>query len=111
MAIAGAVLEHLAREVKCKTLFITHYPALARELEVRYSQDIANVHMSFREDVKLDGGREICFLYKLAAGISSGSFGIECARLAGVPSSILHEATRAADAMQRILQLKSKNAT
>ncbi|KAF8580675.1 hypothetical protein K439DRAFT_1356338 [Ramaria rubella] len=110
MAIAGAVLEYLCREIKCQTLFITHYPALARELEAHYPGDIGNRYMDFREDTRIDGRREIRFLYLLADGISKGSFGIECARLAGLPESVLREATSKAETMQGFMEHRSRQA-
>ncbi|KAF8522087.1 DNA mismatch repair protein MSH3 [Hysterangium stoloniferum] len=114
MAIAGAVLEHLCKDVRCQTLFITHYPTLARELEARYPNEIGNRHMSFVEDTRIDGRREIRFMYKLTEGISKGSFGIECARLAGLPEHILNEASSKALTMRSLMEeraelAKSKN--
>jgi DNA mismatch repair protein MSH3 len=110
MAIAGAVLEYLCQRVKCHTLFITHYPTLARELELRYPQDIGNRHMSFIEDTRIDGRREIRFLYQLTEGISEGSFGIECARLAGLSEQILNEATLKARTMEGLMEKRARNA-
>lgn len=103
MAIAGAVLEYLCRDIGCRTLFITHYPNVARELEARYPEAIGNRHMSFVEDIRIDGRREIRFLYRLVDGISKGSFGIECARLAGLPESILQQAASKASVMEEIM--------
>ncbi|KIJ37706.1 hypothetical protein M422DRAFT_177572 [Sphaerobolus stellatus SS14] len=111
MAIAGAVLEYLCQEVKCQTLFITHYPSVARELEARFPDAIGNRHMSFIEDTRLNGRREIRFLYQLAEGISAGSFGIECARLAGIPESILDQATVKATAMEELMKRRGRTAT
>lgn len=47
----------------------------------------------------MDGKREITFLYKLTAGLARESFGIECARLAGVPETILENANTRSIAM------------
>ena len=110
MAIAGAVLEFLCQEIKCHTLFITHYPTLARELELRYPQDIGNRHMGFKEDTRIDGRRDIRFLYQLTEGISENSFGIECARLAGLPEQILRDATSKAAAMEELMEKRARNA-
>ena len=43
MAIASAVLHHLVQNVKCKTLFITHYPQVATDLERMFPADVGNV--------------------------------------------------------------------
>jgi DNA mismatch repair ATPase MutS len=56
MAIAQAVLEHLIENVRCKTLFITHYPLLAAEIEKQVrsapipllSVVISQVHMQYQ---------------------------------------------------------------
>ncbi|KAF8894689.1 muts domain V-domain-containing protein [Infundibulicybe gibba] len=82
MAIAEAVMHQLTHETKCKTLFITHYPSVASNLERIFPAEIENLHMGYEEDTRIDGVREITFLFKLARGIAPESFGIECGRLA-----------------------------
>ena len=82
MAIAGAVLQQLVTKTKCKTLFITHYPEIALELERKYPDAVENVHMGYMEETRIDGTRQVTFLYKLTRGITTNSFGVECARLA-----------------------------
>jgi DNA mismatch repair protein MSH3 len=72
MAIADAVLHHLVENIKCKTLFITHYPLIATALESRFPLDIQNLHMGYEEVSRVDGTREIIFLYRLIPGIASG---------------------------------------
>lgn len=107
MAIAGAVLGYLCREIKCKTLFITHYPSVALELEARYPALVVNKHMGFIEDTRIDGRKEIRLLYRLVDGICEISFGVECARLAGLPNSILEEATLKAQKMQDLMNKRA----
>jgi hypothetical protein len=69
LAIANAVLEHLITQVKCKTLFITHYPQIGKELEAKaklvsssivllllvlqYPTEVSNAHMGFIEEEKI----------------------------------------------------------
>ena len=72
MAIADAVLHQLVETIKCKTLFITHYPLVASDLESRFPLDIQNLHMGYQEVSRIDGTREIIFLYRLTSGIASG---------------------------------------
>ncbi|KAH7910649.1 muts domain V-domain-containing protein [Hygrophoropsis aurantiaca] len=100
MAIAGGVLQHLVQEVQCKTLFITHYPLVAIDLEKRFVGDIRNLHMGYTTETRIDGTRNVTFLYHLTPGIAAESFGIECARLAGVPEQILEHAFRRAKSCQ-----------
>ncbi|KAF8497242.1 DNA mismatch repair protein MSH3 [Russula emetica] len=84
MAIAHAVLHYLVNTKRCKTLFITHYPLVGAELARQFPADVQNLHMGFTEDTRINGMREITFLYRLTKGLATESFGIECARLAGI---------------------------
>ncbi|KAG8910926.1 Mismatch repair protein msh3 [Tulasnella sp. 418] len=96
VAIASAVLQHLVDTVKPKLLFITHYPLIATEFGRMFS-DVENLHMGFAQT---QGKRRIDFLYKLEPGIASGSFGIECARLAGLSDKILDHAYKQSHEMK-----------
>lgn len=100
MAIASATLQHLVQNTQCKTLFITHYPQLAVDIERKYPVDVENVHMGYTEDTRIDGSREVTFLYHLTPGITEESFGVECARLAGLPETVLREATTRSSALR-----------
>ncbi|KAK8861547.1 hypothetical protein IAR55_002369 [Kwoniella newhampshirensis] len=96
VAIAYATLSYVAG-IGCNTLFVTHYPMVAEELAKEKPDRISNWHMSF-EEVKLpDGSAEITFLYQLKRGLAEASFGVWCARLAGLPRSILETAQTRAD--------------
>lgn len=72
MAIADAVLQQLVQTIKCKTLFITHYPLVATNLEKKFPLEVQNLHMGYEEETHMDGTREITFLYRLTLGIASG---------------------------------------
>jgi DNA mismatch repair protein MSH3 len=110
MAIADAVLHYLIDTVKCKTLFITHYPVVAIDIEKKFPQDVQNLHMGFSEYKRVDGTREITFLYRLTPGIASGSFGVECGRLAALPESILEKAAAQAAIMQAMVKARHRKA-
>jgi DNA mismatch repair protein MSH3 len=99
MAVAAAALHHLLEVTKCKTLFITHYPLVATELEKKFPSDVQNLHVGYTAETRIDGKREIAFLYRLAPGAAAESFGIECARLAGIPEAILEGAREQSTAM------------
>jgi DNA mismatch repair protein MutS len=84
LSIAWAIAEHLAREAeRCpKTLFATHYHELtdlAADLP-----GVGNLHVSARE-----WKDDVIFLRKIEAGGSDRSFGIQVARLAGLPASVV----------------------
>ncbi|KAF5391272.1 hypothetical protein D9757_001964 [Collybiopsis confluens] len=104
MAIASAVLQQLVRETSCKTLFITHYPLVAAEIEKQFPGDVQNMHMGYTAEGRVDGTRDITFLYHLTQGITSDSFGVECGRLAGLPEDILRAASQKSSMMQTLVQ-------
>ena len=85
MSIARAVLEYCAQKLKAKTLFATHYhelTALEQTLPTVRNYNIA-VHAR---------GEEIIFLRKIVPGGADRSYGIEVAKLAGLPDSVLSRA-------------------
>ncbi|THH32975.1 hypothetical protein EUX98_g1202 [Antrodiella citrinella] len=104
MAVASAVLQHLVQHTACRTLFITHYPQVATDLERRFPADIQNMHMGFIEDTRINGTREVAFLYKLSEGLAAESFGIECARLAGVPDVVLQIAINHSEKLKQTIE-------
>jgi DNA mismatch repair protein MutS len=86
-AIAQAVAEILAQEIKAKTLFTTHYHELARLAET--TPGIVNARLEVREDQN-----EVAFLYKVVPGAAQKSYGLYVARLAGLPESVVERARR-----------------
>lgn len=86
LSIAWAVAEYLAdQEIKPKTLFATHYHELT-DLEETHP-GIFNLHVGVREH-----GEEIVFLHKIIPGRADRSYGIQVAKLAGLPSKLLQRA-------------------
>jgi DNA mismatch repair protein MutS len=85
LSIAWAVVEHLHGHARPRTLFATHYHELT-ELE-RLLAGVKNVHVSVRE-----AGSEIIFLRRVEPGSADKSYGIEVARLAGLPAEVIHRA-------------------
>jgi DNA mismatch repair protein MutS len=85
VSLAWAVAEHLHDRVGCRTLFATHYHEL-QDLS-RERPRVKNVSISVREV-----GDQVVFLRKLVAGGASRSYGIEVARLAGLPAEVLARA-------------------
>jgi DNA mismatch repair protein MSH3 len=108
MSVAYAVLQHLIMELKCKTLFVTHYPLVATELERKFPIYLQNMHLGYDVDNRVDGKRDITFLYRLTPAIASESFGVECARLAGLPESVLDVAASRSKALQGLIEDRSK---
>jgi DNA mismatch repair protein MutS len=85
LALAWATIEHLHSEVKAKTLFATHYHELTA-----LAEQLPGVK-NFQVTVK-DGAQGIVFLRKVEPGAASRSYGIEVARLAGLPSALIARA-------------------
>jgi DNA mismatch repair protein MutS len=85
LSIAWAVAEHLHDRVGCRTLFATHYHEL-QDLS-RERPRVRNLTVSVREV-----GDQVVFLRKLVPGGASRSYGIEVARLAGLPAEVLARA-------------------
>ncbi len=86
LAIAWAVAEHLHDAIACRALFATHYHELT-ELATSRAPTCESWSVSAREH---DG--DIVFLHRLQRGAASRSYGIACARLAGVPEPVLARA-------------------
>nr|YP_002049133.1 DNA mismatch repair protein [Paulinella chromatophora]ACB42923.1 DNA mismatch repair protein [Paulinella chromatophora] len=85
LSIAWAVAEHIAKHIRARSIFATHYHEL-NEL----ANSINNVN-NFQVLVQ-ETGEELIFLHKVTAGGASRSYGIEVARLAGVPARVVSRA-------------------
>ena len=94
MAIARAVLEHAAnpRKLGAKTLFATHYHELST-----IEQELPNVK-NYNIAVK-KRGNDMIFLRKIVPGAADDSYGVEVAKLAGLPNSVI---TRAREILQEL---------
>ncbi len=85
LSIAWAVVEHLQKQTRARTLFATHYHELTELAELLPA--VKNVHVSVKETPS-----EIIFLRKVEPGSANKSYGIEVARLAGLPRSVIDRA-------------------
>jgi len=85
LSIAWSVAEHLHDQVRCRTLFATHYHELCALADNRDS--VANFNVAVRE-----WNDDIIFLRKILPGQADKSYGIQVARLAGIPTPILERA-------------------
>jgi DNA mismatch repair protein MutS len=85
MSIAWAVAEYVAKTIRCRALFATHYHELTELPET--VEGIANYQVAVKE-----WNDEILFLRKLIPGGASRSYGIEVARLAHLPPELLERA-------------------
>jgi DNA mismatch repair protein MutS len=87
IAIAWAVAEDLHDRIGCRALFATHYHELC-EL-AQSAPRVANQHVAVS-----DSGGEIAFLRRLQDGGASRSYGIQCAKLAGLPVPVVERAKK-----------------
>jgi DNA mismatch repair protein MutS len=94
LSLAWACARHLGREIGAFTLFATHYfelTALADELPA-----CANVHLDATEH-----GDQLVFLHSVKEGPANQSYGLQVARLAGVPRTVIGEARRYLQELER----------
>lgn len=85
MALAQAIIEYIHDNIKCKTLFSTHYHELT-SLEKKYN-NLKNIHVSALEE-----SGKIIFLHKVKEGAIDKSYGIHVAKLANLPDSLIRRA-------------------
>ncbi|KAJ8611890.1 hypothetical protein MRB53_037686 [Persea americana] len=99
VAIADAVLDYIMTQLKSFTLFITHYQSLTRLAE-RYDGQLKNVYMRFTETDDDVGGQNVTFLYEVGEGIAHRSYGLNVARLAGLPDGLIDDARQKSQHME-----------
>jgi DNA mismatch repair protein MutS len=87
LALAWAVAHHLLTHTRAYTLFATHYFELT-QLSSEFKQ-LVNVHLDAKEY-----GDELVFLHAVEDGPASQSYGIQVAKLAGVPAAVIVAARR-----------------
>ncbi len=85
LALAWAIVEHLHDKAHARTLFATHYHQLTELSDSR--KGVHNLNIAVREK-----GDEIVFLHKIVPGGTDRSYGIQVARLAGVPKELVTRA-------------------
>ncbi|KAI7139389.1 DNA mismatch repair protein msh3, partial [Hortaea werneckii] len=121
VAIAQAVLSYVVEQLRSLTLFITHYQALAR-MQEQFAEEgrLRNVHMRFTETESSrpeegegddgggcgggggggGGGKDVTFLYQVGEGTAHRSYGLNVAKLAGLPKGLLEVARQRSQAME-----------
>ncbi|MCR4693881.1 MAG: DNA mismatch repair protein MutS [Pseudobutyrivibrio sp.] len=92
LSIAWSVVEHIADVINAKTLFATHYHELT-ELENQI-RGVQNYRIAVSEN-----GEDIIFLRKIVRGGADQSYGIQVARLAGLPEAVLTRARTIVDSL------------
>ena len=85
MAIAQSIIEYIVKNIHCKTFFSTHYHEITK-LSEKISA-VKNIHCAVKED---DG--HVTFLYKMKEGSMDRSYGVNVAKLAGLPDDLIERA-------------------
>jgi DNA mismatch repair protein MutS len=93
LALASAIARHLHDKVQAHTLFATHYFELTEFPANHHAAQ--NVHVSAAEN-----GADIVFLHQIEPGPASRSYGLQVAKLAGVPSAVVQHARHALAALE-----------
>lgn len=93
LALASSIARHLHDKVQAYTLFATHYFELTEFPATHHAAQ--NVHVSAAES-----GADIVFLHQIEPGPASRSYGLQVAKLAGVPSAVVNHARHALAALE-----------
>jgi len=86
LSIAWAVVEFIQKKLKCKTLFATHYHELTA---LKSLKGVKNYKITVKEK-----GEDVIFLRKIVPGEADKSYGIQVAKLAGVPNPVINRAKK-----------------
>ena len=97
MALAQSIIEYIHDNIKCKTMFSTHYHELT-DLDKTLS-NLKNIHVSAHEE-----NGTVTFLHKIKDGSVDKSYGIHVAKLANLPSNLI----KRADAILKVYESKEK---
>ncbi|GME33871.1 DNA mismatch repair protein msh6 [Neofusicoccum parvum] len=101
VAVAQAVLHHVATHIGCLGFFATHYHSLATEFSGH--PEIAAKRMAIHVD---EEERRVTFLYRLEDGVAEGSFGMHCAAMCGINPKVIERAEVAAKEWEHTSRLK-----
>ena len=101
MSLASAIIRYISENIKCKTLFSTHYHELT-SLEEKLN-DVKNVHVTISEE-----NGEVTFLHKVLDGAVDKSYGINVAKLADLPNSVIKEANELLEIYEKRDNTKGK---
>ena len=101
LSIAWALIEYLSKHLHAKTLFSTHYHELT-ELEGKID-GVKNYRVMVKEY-----NDSVIFLHKIARGSANKSFGIEVAKLAGLPEELVNRSKQILKMQEEINELSPK---
>ena len=97
LSLAWAITEHIANNLRCRTLFATHFHELTELAEL--FANVKNCNVAVREWMD-----EVVFLHKILPGGTDKSYGIHVAKLAGVPKTILERSREILEELESTFQ-------
>lgn len=103
VAVAEAVLHHLASHIGCLGFFATHYHSLGAEFNGH--PEVASKRMKILVD---EEEKRVTFLYKLEEGVAEGSFGMHCASMCGINKTVIDRAEEAAKEWEHTSRISQK---
>lgn len=101
LALAASIAKQLHDKTKAYTLFATHYFELT-DFPVNH-HGAKNIHVS-----TVESGREIVFLHEVQPGPANRSYGIQVARLAGMPAQVVNHANKTLEALEKQAAINEK---
>lgn len=101
VAVAQAVLHHIATHIGALGYFATHYHSLATEFQTH--PEIAAKRMAVKVEHDI---RDVTFLYRLEEGVAEGSYGMHCAAMCGIADKIIDRAEQAAQRWEHTGRIK-----
>lgn len=101
LALAASIAKQLHDKTKAYTLFATHYFELT-DFPVNH-HGAKNIHVS-----AVESGREIVFLHEVQPGPANRSYGIQVARLAGMPAQVVNHANKTLEALEKQAAINEK---
>ncbi|KAJ8749841.1 hypothetical protein K2173_013244 [Erythroxylum novogranatense] len=103
-AIAYAVFRHLVEKVNCRLLFATHYHPLTKEFSSHPHVTLQHMACAFKPNSEqLRGDQDLVFLYRLNSGACPESYGLQVAKMAGIPEQVVEGASMAGQLMKKSL--------
>ncbi|RMF84232.1 MAG: DNA mismatch repair protein MutS, partial [Planctomycetota bacterium] len=104
LSLAWAITEYLARRVRCRTLFATHYHELTELGDSDHGlEEVANLNVAVREYED-----QIVFLHRIVPGAADRSYGLHVAKLAGVPREVLDRANTVLNELEKTFDRESR---
>ncbi|XP_063157819.1 DNA mismatch repair protein Msh6 isoform X1 [Candoia aspera] len=106
-AIASAVVKELSENIKCRTMFSTHYHSLVEDYSHSLSVRLGHMACMVENECEDPSQETITFLYKFVKGACPKSYGFNAAKLADIPEEVIQKGHKKAKEFERaILSLK-----